>query len=426
MSDCAQKGFQFKKGGCSPINRQRKRRAQPGGLQDLDVKDPIVEKVVSAGLSKLTGADGGAALTLVGVTRAQKQVVAGELYHIDVTLKDGESEATKCELKVWYQRWISADPIEVTGKCDNKKKYAHKRVARHTRAMKMTGKPLEITNPENDVTVQAYVQDALALYNGVMTESNHTVQEIKRATVQVVSGTLHKIEVMLKNESEQKSCKISVWTRPWVAKGKMTTVLCDGEEELQSRSKRSVKPLLDENDENERHPHENERAKAQLHELLFKQFQEMYNKRYHSTIEKNLRYKTFRQNLDRIEELGEQERGTAKYGMTQFTDMTPNEFKRYTGLLPRLKHENAISNPMATIPDIELPKSFDWRDKGVISEVKNQGSCGSCWAFSVVGNVEGLNAIKTGNLSEFSEQELVDCDTLDSGCNGGLPDNAYK
>ncbi|GJS22413.1 cysteine protease XCP2, partial [Tanacetum coccineum] len=75
----------------------------------------------------------------------------------------------------------------------------------------------------------------------------------------------------------------------------------------------------------------------------------------------------------------------------------------------------------------DLPKSLDWRKKGAVAPVKNQGSCGSCWAFSTVAAVEGINQIVTGNLTELSEQELIDCDTsFNNGCNGGLMDYAFS
>ncbi|XP_071532585.1 cathepsin L-like isoform X2 [Panulirus ornatus] len=167
-----------------------------------------------------------------------------------------------------------------------------------------------------------------------------------------------------------------------------------------------------------------------LHDLghigVFKNFMKTYNKSYNNQAEFKKRFSIFRQNMRKVHLFQQNERGSAKYGPTRFADLTEQEFRKMLGFRPDLKPEHSSAN-LAVIPqDIEVPTRFDWRDHGVVTSVKDQGMCGSCWAFSVTGNVEGQWAIKHKHLYSLSEQELVDCDKSDEGCHGGLPENAYE
>ena len=126
--------------------------------------------------------------------------------------------------------------------------------------------------------------------------------------------------------------------------------------------------------------------------------------------EKEQRFDIFEKNLLKIELLNKYERGTAVYGVTQFADLTIDEFKKLaTGFRPELDTNDRKFMTKVDVPNNNvLPDQFDWRQhSGVVSSVKNQGMCGSCWAFSATGNIEGQWAIAKGQAISLSEQGLL-------------------
>jgi len=162
-------------------------------------------------------------------------------------------------------------------------------------------------------------------------------------------------------------------------------------------------------------------------ETLFREFTEKYGRSYASPEERAAHFATFTDNLEHMENFRRIDAGSAVYShLTPFADLSPEEFSARHGLL--------MSNWKPNTNDIvehlnasDLPISIDWRSKGAVNPPKNQGGCGSCWAFGTVANIEGAGFVQTGKLLSLSEQELVDCDhDDDEGCNGGLPSSAYK
>ncbi|EEF52907.1 cysteine protease, putative [Ricinus communis] len=158
---------------------------------------------------------------------------------------------------------------------------------------------------------------------------------------------------------------------------------------------------------------------------LFESWISRFGRVYESAEEKLERFEIFKDNLFHIDDTNKKVRNYW-LGLNEFADLSHEEFKnKYLGLKPDLS-KRAQCPEEFTYKDVAIPKSVDWRKKGAVTPVKNQGSCGSCWAFSTVAAVEGINQIVTGNLTSLSEQELIDCDTTyNNGCNGGLMDYAF-
>ena len=158
--------------------------------------------------------------------------------------------------------------------------------------------------------------------------------------------------------------------------------------------------------------------------IMFQQFQKFitkYQKKYKSINEFLARYEVFKRNTM----LTFQENNSYQTGITKFSDLTHQEFARTYLNLNYDAMAMANFEPHIVKETNAAPASWDWRDYGYVGAVKDQGSCGSCWSFATCANLEGLYYKAKGVMVPLSEQMLVDCDTYDSACNGGLMEYAF-
>jgi cathepsin F len=165
---------------------------------------------------------------------------------------------------------------------------------------------------------------------------------------------------------------------------------------------------------------------------LFDRFVRDYNRQYASQEEQDYRFGVFTKNLAVIEERNAKD-PSARHGINKFSDLTQEEFA-YQYLMnnevfaKRRAHvAQASTMDLSAFEGAALATEFDWRNAttAVLTPVKNQEQCGSCWAFSATENIESVWALAGNKLVSLAPQQIVDCDTTDDGCNGGDTTTAF-
>jgi len=160
----------------------------------------------------------------------------------------------------------------------------------------------------------------------------------------------------------------------------------------------------------------------------FDQFKAKYNVQYSSAEEEEMRFTFFVKNMA-VAMQRNKENPHATFGANVLSDRSPRELKKlHSGekQFAAMKRElERRGRHVTTAVPTETLSKIDWRTKGAVTKVKNQGQCGSCWSFSTTGNIEGQWFLAGNPLVALSEQELVSCDVIDDGCGGGFQDNAF-
>jgi len=151
-----------------------------------------------------------------------------------------------------------------------------------------------------------------------------------------------------------------------------------------------------------------------------------------------VRYPAFKANVKSAMDMNVEQNSTCTdlfddeecvFGITKFSDMYQEEFAATH--LGYKRSEEAHNAPVVNLDDLQgalanAPASVDWRTKGAVTAVKDQGNCGSCWAFSATEEIESALFMATGKLPVLSTQQIISCDKVDDGCNGGNTETAYK
>lgn len=176
-------------------------------------------------------------------------------------------------------------------------------------------------------------------------------------------------------------------------------------------------------------------ASLSLEDMEFHAWKMKFGKIYRSVEEESQRKQTWLSNRKLVlvhNMMADQGIKSYRLGMTYFADMSNEEYRQvaFRGCLGSMNNTKARGGAtFFRLKDaVVLPSSVDWRDKGYVTDVKDQKDCGSCWAFSTTGSLEGQTFKKTGKLVSLSEQQLVDCSGSfgNMGCNGGLMDQAFQ